>query len=90
MAKHTKGPWWNSGTEVGDAPMMNIKVCVASGANHEEAIANAKLIAKAPELLEIAHAFIRYMNDPAEGAVGMERELRDLDKAKALVESFET
>ncbi len=50
--KYTSGPWWRSGLEVGDAPMMNIKIAKASGATYEEAKANAKLIAAAPELFE--------------------------------------
>lgn len=49
--KITPGEWWASGREVGDVPMMNIKICGrVSGASHEEALANASLIAQAPEL----------------------------------------
>lgn len=50
--KHTPGPWWNSGLEVGTAPMMLVKVAKVSGSNFEEAKANAQLIATVPELLE--------------------------------------
>ncbi|QEQ95067.1 hypothetical protein pEaSNUABM56_00017 [Erwinia phage pEa_SNUABM_56] len=47
----TPGEWWASGVEVGDVPMMNIKICNrVSGETYEQAQANAKLIAAAPEL----------------------------------------
>ena len=50
--QHTPGPWWHSGLEVGTVPMMMVKVAKVSGANHQEAQANARLIAAAPDLLE--------------------------------------
>ena len=51
IEKITQGEWWASGTEVGDVPMMNVKICNrVSGESHEQALANAKLIAAAPEL----------------------------------------
>jgi hypothetical protein len=50
--QHTPGPWWCSGLEVGTVPMMMVKVANVSGANYQEAQANARLIAAAPELLE--------------------------------------
>lgn len=46
----TPGAWWTDNLEVGDAPMMNIKICKVSGETYEQAKANAKLIAQAPEL----------------------------------------
>lgn len=49
--KHTPGPWWNSGLEVGTVPMMDIKIAHVSGFNYDQAKANAKLIAQAPDLL---------------------------------------
>lgn len=51
--KHTPGPWWNSGLEIGTAPMMAIKTTKADGASYEESKANARLIAAAPKMLEI-------------------------------------
>jgi hypothetical protein len=50
--KHTPGKWWASGLEVGTAPMMDVKIARVSGANFDEAKANACLISAAPELLE--------------------------------------
>jgi hypothetical protein len=50
--KHTPGPWWASGLEVGTVPMMDIKVARVSGATLDEARANARLIAAAPAMLE--------------------------------------
>jgi len=54
MSGHTPGPWWAStnGLEVGTVPMMDVKVAKVSGANYEEAKANARLIAACPDLLE--------------------------------------
>lgn len=52
VSPHTSGQWWNSGLEVGSGPTMAIKVARVSGANYDEALANAKLIAAAPALLE--------------------------------------
>jgi hypothetical protein len=54
--KHTPGKWWASGLEVGTAPMMDVKIARVSGANFDEAKANARLIAAAPELLEALKA----------------------------------
>ena len=50
--KITRGTWWASGLEVGAGPMMDVKVAKVSGATYEEAVANANLIAAAPDLLE--------------------------------------
>lgn len=51
MSKHTPGPWWFAGMEIGTVPNMDIKVARVSGANLEEAKANGRLMSKAPELL---------------------------------------
>lgn len=51
MSAHTPGPWWHSGLEVGTEPVMAVKVARVSGATHDEARANARLIAAAPALL---------------------------------------
>lgn len=52
MSKHTPGPWWFAGMEIGTVPNMGIKVARVSGANVEEAKANGRLMSKAPELLD--------------------------------------
>lgn len=52
MSKHTQGEWWASGLEVGSGPTMQVKVARVSGANYAEALANARLIAAAPKLLD--------------------------------------
>lgn len=56
--KHTPGEWWTSGLEVGTAPMMIIKIAKVSGSNYEQALANAKLIAATPKLLESLQTLI--------------------------------
>jgi hypothetical protein len=60
---HTKGPWFVSGPFVG--PRLNpesgilIKVARVAGVEtDEESIANARLIAAAPELLSIVKRFV--------------------------------
>ena len=58
MSKHTPGPWWNSDLEVGTVPMMMVKVAKVSGATYEEALANARLIASAPELLKVLEKMV--------------------------------
>lgn len=63
-AQHTPGPWWNSGLEVGTVPMMMVKICShVSGSNFEEAQANARLIAAAPELLELCRRALRALDE---------------------------
>ena len=57
--QHTPGPWWHSGLEVGTVPMMMVKVAKVSGANHQEAQANAVLIAAAPDLLAALREFVK-------------------------------
>jgi hypothetical protein len=57
--QHTLGPWWHSGLEVGTEPMMMVKVAKVSGANHQEALANARLIAAAPDLLEALNTWLK-------------------------------
>lgn len=50
--KHTDGEWWRDGLEVGAGPMMRIKIAKVSGVDYEQAVANARLISAAPNLLE--------------------------------------
>lgn len=61
MSKHTPGRWWADSIEVGAGPSMQVKIAKVGGATYEEAKANAKLLAAAPELLEalqaLTHAF---------------------------------
>lgn len=52
MSKYSLGPWTNDGTEVGTGILHDIKVAKCYGMDYEEARANAKLIAAAPELLD--------------------------------------
>lgn len=58
MSKHTPGPWWFAGMEIGTVPNMDIKVARVSGANVEEAKANGRLMSKAPELLDHLEAVL--------------------------------
>jgi len=57
MSKHTPGPWWFAGMEIGTVPNMDIKVARVSGANLEEARANGRLMAAAPKLLAALEIF---------------------------------
>ena len=59
MSKHTPGPWWFAGMEIGTVPNMDIKVARVSGANIEEAKANGRLMSKAPELCDHLEAVIQ-------------------------------
>ncbi|WP_313044990.1 hypothetical protein [Brevundimonas sp.] len=53
--------------------------------SQREAIANARLIAAAPDLLEAAKNFIRWAEEPADGSVGMAREQGWLEQARAAI-----
>lgn len=65
MSKHTPGPWWFAGMEIGTVPNMDIKVARVSGANLEEARANGRLMAAAPKLLAaLEQALDNVMLDP--------------------------
>ena len=52
--KNTKGDWFVSGSLEVVAMPTQVKIGRISGANLEEAKANAKLIAAAPDLLNLA------------------------------------
>lgn len=58
MSKHTPGPWWFAGMEIGTVPNMDVKVARVSGANIEEAKANGRLMSKAPELRDHLEAVL--------------------------------
>lgn len=53
MSATTPGPWWADGIEVLNDPIGSVKVAKVSGANHGEAKANARLIARAPEMRDL-------------------------------------
>lgn len=48
--KGTPSLWWASGLDVGTVPMMDVKVAKVSGADFEQAKANALLIAQCPAM----------------------------------------
>lgn len=50
--KGTKETWFKSGLEIVSMPSQ-VKIAKVSGSNYEEAKANALLISKAPEMLEM-------------------------------------
>jgi hypothetical protein len=83
---HTKGPWWDSGLEVGTVPMMDIKVARVSGATFDEAKANARLIAASPDLLEALREVLKHEEWHAASADEVTREARDaIRKARAAI-----
>lgn len=59
MLKHTPGPWWNDGLEVLNDPIGSVKVAKVSGANYEEAKANARLIAQTPRILTALRTLLK-------------------------------
>jgi hypothetical protein len=65
MAKHTPGPWSNDGTEVGTGILHEIKIAKCCLVGYDETRANARLIAAAPELLELLELSLPYLNDAA-------------------------
>lgn len=76
--KHTPGPWffnntYNVGPEVqtGATRIAHLGERVAYGTlcSKEEAIANAKLIAAAPDLLEALYFIVHCTPEPGEDAV---------------------
>lgn len=71
-AKHTKGPWI-AGTELGITTVNSkCKVfgkkspfyLIIDGVEHDEAKANAQLIASAPKMLETLETIYELANDP--------------------------
>lgn len=65
MSKHTPGPWSNDGTEVGTGILHEIKIAKCCLVGYEETRANARLIAAAPEMLELLELSLPYLNDAA-------------------------
>lgn len=67
MSKHTPGPWVARGggyTQVmGGNPEFLVADCSCDRDYRQEDLANARLIAAAPDLLEMAHAFLEYLKD---------------------------
>lgn len=85
--KHTPGPWHSTGRYVGSGhAKMNICECSDNSgcwSNAPEAVANARLIAAAPELLEaiepFAHATLLHTGQ----VIGLTRE--DFERAIAAI-----
>lgn len=83
-AQHTPGPWFVWGPFIGPrlAPDSGIHVKVARIAGHEtdaDAVANARLIAAAPELLEAL----------AEARIAVAADLEDAQSDEGRFQSFE-
>lgn len=83
MSKHTPGPWWANGIEVGAGPLMQVKVAKAGGATYEEAKANAKLLAAAPDLLKALEPFVRYSS--SNEVIRIEVRTADIKTARAAI-----
>jgi len=71
-AQHTPGPWFINGPFIGPrlSPDSGILLKVARVAGDEgdgECIANARLIAAAPELLELACQYLSDLHHPPQG-----------------------
>ena len=84
MTTHTSGPWvWVEGSDAINCRWNNLDWTVASVGNHrlgwhedknseaQEAGANARLIAIAPELMAACQAFVIYDNDDASNGISM-------------------
>lgn len=65
MAKHTPGPWSNDGTEVGTGILHEIKIAKCCLVGYDETRANARLIAAAPEMLELLELSLPYLREAA-------------------------
>lgn len=65
MSKHTPGPWSNDGSEVGTGILHEIKIAKCCLVGYDETRANARLIAAAPEMLELLELSLPYLNDAA-------------------------
>lgn len=67
MSKHTPGPW-RVGGKGEYLNQLNIEPCVGVAYGHDiELIANARLIAAAPELLEALEELLYARTDKSEG-----------------------
>ncbi len=91
--KHTPGPWHSTGRYVGSGhAKMNICECSDNSgcwSNAPEAVANARLIAAAPELLEACMAMLEWDDREKDHAVdfyaGMDLCRAAFDKARAAI-----
>ena len=100
MSKHTPGPWkifdgWGSSkfapVVVDCIPDDNGKfvgncICHLASTN-EDAVANARLIAAAPELLNALEDFVKACNIPGDTKLGVEVEMA-FRQADALLEKL--
>ena len=76
MNKHTPGPW-RVGGKGEYLNQLNIEPCVGVAYGHDiELIANARLIAAAPDLLEALESIIDLVRAENEGEVLMVKEAR--------------
>lgn len=84
--KHTPGPWqWS---EDGSRLLSSNRFSSRTVMGHHDEFwrphkADANLIAAAPELLEVAQNFVRWVESPAEDGSGMAREQRWVSQAIA-------
>ena len=63
--KGTNETWFLSGLEIVSMPRQ-VKICKVSGSTYDEARANALLISKAPEMLEMLEKVLsEYTCDPS-------------------------
>lgn len=83
--EHTPGPWWASSREVGTAPQMEVKICLAGGRDLAEARANARLIAQAPRMFDLLKEARRTLEMWKHVAPAVSL-CADIDKAMAEVE----
>ena len=69
MTNHTPGPWHKTASDAHGYVYADNGTCIAPFCEHSaekmdvERSANARLIAAAPELLELAQAFLSYLED---------------------------
>ena len=106
MSKHTPGPWEASNIGVygdfdgnsivilgGDIPIRVAVVHINEWAVDEEGAANARLIAKAPEMLEVLRWLLHLAHGVSKGGEDCpvtDQELRQAwDKAKELIKEIE-
>ena len=66
MNKHTVGPWYATGEHVQSAALNEDNyVCRTEGSSKEEVLANALLIAAAPDLLAALESILAYAENEA-------------------------
>lgn len=81
MRKHTPGPWscWSTSNHAHDYRLFKPNGAelpyVAPGNDHSEARANARLIAAAPDMLDILRAALDPERDDHADALNMARDL---------------